>query len=181
MQRRVVDTARRGDGPRWEDLACRALASRRRCSGRHERPFGSASSNLAPGHRGHYRQLHRGTSPAPSPTPPPQPHCQGGWPVPRFPAPHLFPRRPSAGAAAFTAAAFSSQRSGLDRLTLVSPLQARAAAGRGPDGDQTPVGPRSTRIVWSAFRFADPGQFAPSLWGDLQCAAGRALSASDEG
>jgi hypothetical protein len=27
MQRRVVDTARRSDGPRWEDLACRALAA----------------------------------------------------------------------------------------------------------------------------------------------------------
>jgi len=27
MQRRVVDTARRADGPRWEDLAARALAS----------------------------------------------------------------------------------------------------------------------------------------------------------
>lgn len=27
MQRRVVDTARRADGPRWEDLATRALAS----------------------------------------------------------------------------------------------------------------------------------------------------------
>jgi hypothetical protein len=26
MQRRVVDTARCSDGPRWEDLACRALA-----------------------------------------------------------------------------------------------------------------------------------------------------------
>ena len=26
MQRRVVDTARSSDGPRWEDLACRALA-----------------------------------------------------------------------------------------------------------------------------------------------------------
>ena len=26
MQRRVVDTARRDDGPRWEDLAARALA-----------------------------------------------------------------------------------------------------------------------------------------------------------
>ena len=26
MQRRVVDTARRADGPRWEDLAARALA-----------------------------------------------------------------------------------------------------------------------------------------------------------
>ena len=26
MQRRVVDTARRSDGPRWEDLAARALA-----------------------------------------------------------------------------------------------------------------------------------------------------------
>ena len=28
MQRRVVDTARRDDGPRWEDLAARALACR---------------------------------------------------------------------------------------------------------------------------------------------------------
>jgi len=27
MQRRVVDTTRREDGPRWEDLAARALAS----------------------------------------------------------------------------------------------------------------------------------------------------------
>ena len=27
MQRRVVDTARRNDGPQWEDLAARALAS----------------------------------------------------------------------------------------------------------------------------------------------------------
>jgi hypothetical protein len=27
MQRRVVDTARRDDGPGWEDLAARALAS----------------------------------------------------------------------------------------------------------------------------------------------------------
>jgi hypothetical protein len=27
MQRRVVDTAQRDDGPRWEDLAARALAS----------------------------------------------------------------------------------------------------------------------------------------------------------
>ena len=27
MQRRVVDTARRADGPRWEDLAARVLAS----------------------------------------------------------------------------------------------------------------------------------------------------------
>jgi hypothetical protein len=27
MQRRVVNTARRDDGPRWEDLAARALAS----------------------------------------------------------------------------------------------------------------------------------------------------------
>jgi len=27
MQRRAVDTARRDDGPRWEDLAERALAS----------------------------------------------------------------------------------------------------------------------------------------------------------
>ena len=27
MQRRVVDTARRDDSPRWEDLAARALAS----------------------------------------------------------------------------------------------------------------------------------------------------------
>jgi hypothetical protein len=27
MQRRVVDTARRNDGPRWHDLAARALAS----------------------------------------------------------------------------------------------------------------------------------------------------------
>jgi hypothetical protein len=27
MQRRVVDTAHRSDGPRWEDLACRALAA----------------------------------------------------------------------------------------------------------------------------------------------------------
>lgn len=27
MQRRVVDTARCSDGPRWEDLACRALAA----------------------------------------------------------------------------------------------------------------------------------------------------------
>jgi hypothetical protein len=27
MQRRVVDTTRRDDGPRWEDLAGRALAS----------------------------------------------------------------------------------------------------------------------------------------------------------
>jgi hypothetical protein len=26
MQRRVVDTAHCSDGPRWEDLACRALA-----------------------------------------------------------------------------------------------------------------------------------------------------------
>ena len=26
MQRRVVDTARRGDGPRWEDLAAKALS-----------------------------------------------------------------------------------------------------------------------------------------------------------
>ena len=26
MQRRVVDTAQRDDGPRWEDLAARALA-----------------------------------------------------------------------------------------------------------------------------------------------------------
>jgi len=26
MQRRRVDTARRGDGPQWEDLAARALA-----------------------------------------------------------------------------------------------------------------------------------------------------------
>src|SRR5262249_16571340 len=26
MQRRVVDTVRSSDGPRWEDLACRALA-----------------------------------------------------------------------------------------------------------------------------------------------------------
>jgi hypothetical protein len=26
MRRRVVDTARRDDGPRWEDLAARALA-----------------------------------------------------------------------------------------------------------------------------------------------------------
>jgi hypothetical protein len=26
MQRRMVDTARRNDGPRWEDLAARALA-----------------------------------------------------------------------------------------------------------------------------------------------------------
>jgi hypothetical protein len=26
MQRRMVDTARRSDGPRWEDLAARALA-----------------------------------------------------------------------------------------------------------------------------------------------------------
>src|ERR1700751_2514128 len=26
MQRRMVDTACCGDGPRWEDLACRALA-----------------------------------------------------------------------------------------------------------------------------------------------------------
>jgi hypothetical protein len=27
MQRRTVDTARRGDGPQWEDLAARALAT----------------------------------------------------------------------------------------------------------------------------------------------------------
>jgi hypothetical protein len=27
MYRRVVDTALCGDGPRWEDLACRALAA----------------------------------------------------------------------------------------------------------------------------------------------------------
>jgi hypothetical protein len=27
MQRRVVDTAHRSDGPGWEDLVCRALAA----------------------------------------------------------------------------------------------------------------------------------------------------------
>ncbi len=31
MQRRVVDTAQRDDGPRWEDLAARALASPPAC------------------------------------------------------------------------------------------------------------------------------------------------------